>query len=314
MNIIVVDEVHDILIDKLQDKSFHVDYKPYITENEAKQVIHNYHGIIIRSKFLLSREFLQKATRLKFIGRVGAGLENIDVSYANKTGIVCINSPEGNRNAVGEQALGMLLSIMNNLNKSDIEVRKGIWKREENRGNEIKNKTVGIIGYGNTGSAFAEKLKGFSCNVLAYDKYKFNFSNDYVKEASLEEIFDEADIVSLHIPLTEETHYLVDDNFINRFRKQFWLINTSRGKIINTGQLVKNLQNGKITGAALDVLELEKTNFEELHQTEQLPEYFQQLIQLNNVILTPHIAGWTHESNKKLSEVMANKIIHHLNF
>jgi D-3-phosphoglycerate dehydrogenase len=314
MNIIVVDEVHDILIDKLQDKSFHVDYKPYITENEAKQVIHNYHGIIIRSKFLLSREFLQKATRLKFIGRVGAGLENIDVSYANKTGIVCINSPEGNRNAVGEQALGMLLSIMNNLNKSDIEVRKGIWKREENRGNEIKNKTVGIIGYGNTGSAFAEKLKGFSCNVLAYDKYKFNFSNDYVKEASLEEIFDEADIVSLHIPLTEETHYLVDDNFINRFRKQFWLINTSRGKIINTGQLVKNLQNGKITGAALDVLELEKTNFEELHQTEQLPEYFQQLIQLNNVILTPHIAGWTHESNKKLSELMANKIIHHLNF
>lgn len=314
MNILVVDEVHDILIEKLQDKSFHVDYNPYITENEAKQVIHNYHGIIIRSKFLLYKEFLQKATNLKFIGRVGAGLENIDVSYANKTGIVCINSPEGNRNAVGEQALGMLLSIMNNLNKSDIEVRKGIWKREENRGNEIKNKTVGIIGYGNTGSAFAEKLKGFSCNVLAYDKYKFNFSDDYVKEASLEKIFDEADIVSLHIPLTDETHYLVNDNFINRFRKQFWLINTSRGKIINTGQLLKNLQNGKITGAALDVLELEKTNFEELHQTEQLPEYFQQLIQMNNVILTPHIAGWTHESNKKLSEVMANKIIHHFNF
>jgi D-3-phosphoglycerate dehydrogenase len=311
MNILIVDKVHDILIEKLQEKSFQVDYKPDITEKEAKEIIHFYHGIIIRSKFILSKDFLKEATKLEFIGRVGAGLENIDISFARKKGIVCINSPEGNRNAVGEQALGMLLSLMNNLNKSDFEVRKGIWKREENRGYELKNQTVGIIGYGNTGSAFAEKLKSFNCNVIAYDKYKFNFSSDVVKEVSLEKIFDEADVISLHLPLTDETHYLVDNNFINHFRKNIWLINTSRGSIINTTQLVKNLKKGKIVGTALDVFELEKTNFEELHQTEQLPDYFQQLIQMNNVILTPHIAGWTHESNRKLSEVMANKIIHH---
>ncbi len=314
MNILIVDKVHDILIEKLREKSFHIDYKPDITKEEAKEIIPSYHGIIIRSKFILSKDILQKVSNLKFIGRVGAGLENIDVSFANKKGIVCLNSPEGNKNAVGEQALGMLVAILNNFNKSDIEVRKGIWKREENRGNELKNKTVGIIGYGNTGGAFAQKLKGFNCNVLAYDKYKFNFSSDLVKEVTLEQIFEEADIVSLHLPLTDETHYLVDENFINRFRKSFWLINTSRGSIVNTNHLVKELQKGKIAGAALDVLELEKTSFEELHQMEQLPDYFRQLIQMNNVILTPHIAGWTHESNRKLSEVMANKIIHHFYF
>jgi D-3-phosphoglycerate dehydrogenase len=310
MNILIVDKVHDILIEKLQEKSFHIDYKPDITEDEAKKIIHCYHGIIIRSKFILSKNFLEKASKLKFIGRVGAGLENIDVSFAREKGVTCLNSPEGNRNAVGEQALGMLLSLMNNLNKSDIEVRKGIWKREENRGNELKNQTVGIIGYGNTGSAFAEKLKGFNCNVIAYDKYKYNFSDDHqVKEVTLDQIYDEADILSIHLPFTDETHYMVDNSFISHFRKYFWLINTSRGQIINTNHLVKNIKNGKITGAALDVLELEKSNFEELHETEQFPEYYQSLIQMNNVILTPHIAGWTHESNRKLSEVMANKII-----
>jgi len=314
MNILIVDKVHDILIEKLQEKSFHIDYKPDITEEETEKIIQSYHGIIIRSKFILAKDILEKASQLKFIGRVGAGLENIDVSFAREKGIVCLNSPEGNRNAVGEQALGMLLSLMNNLNKSDFEVRKGIWKREENRGTELKNLTVGIIGYGNTGSAFAEKLQGFNCNVIAYDKYKFNFSNDLVKEVALEKIFDEADIVSLHLPLTDETHYLVEDNFINHFRKNIWLINTSRGSIINTSKLAKSLQQGKIAGAALDVFELEKTNFEELHQTEELPDYFKQLIQMNNVILTPHIAGWTHESNRKLSDVMANKVIRHFYF
>jgi D-3-phosphoglycerate dehydrogenase len=314
MNILIVDKVHDILIEKLKEKSFHIDYKPDITKAETEKIIHSYHGIIIRSKFILAKDILEKASQLKFIGRVGAGLENIDVSFARENGIVCLNSPEGNRNAVGEQALGMLLSLMNNLNKSDFEVRKGIWKREENRGTELKNLTVGIIGYGNTGSAFAEKLQGFNCNVIAYDKYKFNFSSSLVKEVILEKIFDEADIVSLHLPLTDETHYLVDDNFLNHFRKNIWLINTSRGSIINTIKLVKSLQQGKIAGAALDVFELEKSNFEELNQTEEMPDYFKQLIQMNNVILTPHIAGWTHESNRKLSDVMANKIIRHFYF
>lgn len=311
MDILIVDKVHDILIEKLEEKAYNLDYRFDISEKEAFEIIHKYDGIIIRSKFSLSKDFLSKAKKLKFIGRVGAGLENIDTAFAIEKGILCLNSPEGNRNAVGEQALGMLLSLMNNLNKADIEVKNGIWKREENRGHELTEKTIGIIGYGNMGSAFAEKLKGFGNNVIAYDKYKHNFSDNYVREVSLETIFDETDVLSIHVPLTDETYYMVDGDFINQFRKPFWLINTARGSVINTLHLVENLEYGKINGAALDVLELEKANFEELHQLEKLPEYFQRLIQFKNVILSPHVAGWTHESNRKLSEVMANKIIHH---
>ncbi|MGM0496728.1 MAG: NAD(P)-dependent oxidoreductase [Bacteroidota bacterium] len=311
MDILIVDKVHNILIEKLQKESFHLDYRYDISGEEAFEIIHKYDGIIIRSKFSLSKEFLSRAKKLKFIGRVGAGLENIDLSFAKENGIVCLNSPEGNRNAVGEQTLGMLLSLMNNLNKADIEVKNGLWRREENRGHELTNKTIGIIGYGNMGSAFAEKLKGFGNNIIAYDKYKNNFSDKYVKEVKLETIYDETDVLSLHVPLTDETYYMVDNDFIQHFRNPFWLINTARGSVINTRHIVENLKKGKIKGAALDVLELEKANFEELHQSEKLPEYFQQLIQMHNVILSPHIAGWTHESNRKLSEVMADKIIHH---
>jgi len=311
MDILIVDKVHDILIEKLQKKSYTIDYRHDISEKEAFEIIHKYDGIIIRSKFSLSKEFLSKASKLKFIGRVGAGLENIDISFAKENGILCLNSPEGNRNAVGEQALGMLLSLMNKLNKADIEVKNGIWKREENRGHELTDKNIGIIGYGNMGSAFAEKLKGFGNNVIAFDKYKNNFSDDYVREVSLETIYNEADVLSLHVPLTDETYYMVNNDFIQQFRKPFWLINTARGSVVNTLHLVNNLENEKIKGAALDVLELEKANFEELHQSEKLPEYFKQLIQFKNVILSPHVAGWTHESNRRLSEVMANKIIHH---
>ena len=309
MHILIIDNVHDILIQKLREKQCHVDYKPSITKKEAEKILPYYNGIIIRSKFPLNKEFLSYGKKLQFIGRVGAGLENIDQAFAKEKGIICLNSPEGNKTAVGEQALGMLLSVMNNINNSDKEVRQGLWKREENRGNELSALTVGIIGYGNMGSAFARTLKGVGCNVIAYDKYKYDFSDEYVREVTLDQLQDESDVLSIHIPLTEETNYMINRRFIQQFRKPIWFINTSRGKIVHTEEIVSELENGKIKGAALDVLELEKTNFEELHETDNLPGYFKKLIHMNNVLLTPHIAGWTHESNRKLSEVMANKII-----
>ncbi len=309
MKVLIVDTVHDILLSKLKEKGFIVDYKPQITEKEAKNQVPEYTGIIIRSKFKIDKEFIDTGKNLRFIGRVGAGLENIDIQYASTKKIKCFNSPEGNRDAVGEHALGMILSLMNKINTAHLEVKKGIWQRGKNRGMEIKNKTVGIVGYGNMGSAFAEKLKGMSCRIIAYDKYKFGFSKEYIQEVQLAQIFDESDILSLHVPLTEETFYMVDDEFFKSFRKPIFIINTARGAVVKTEDLVKNLKNNKVLGAALDVLEFEKTSFEELHQTNQLPEYFKELTKMENVILSPHIAGWTHESNRKLSEIIANKII-----
>ena len=234
-------------------------------------------------------------------------MENIDLAFAETAGVQCFNSPEGNRDAVGEHTLGMLLSLMNNLNRADRQVRAGKWNREENRGTEIKGKTIGIIGYGNMGSAFAQRLRGFEVRVISYDKYKKEYSDGNTKETVLEEIFDVADIVSMHIPLTDETLYMCDAEFFQRFRKNIWFINTSRGSVVNTEALVEQIKSGKLNGAALDVLEYESSSFEIL--SENFPEAFRFLTQSDKVILTPHIAGWTVESNVKLAKVLVDKIL-----
>lgn len=309
LHVLFVDSTHNKLPEKLTQAGFICDYNPDINPTEIINVISKYDGVIIRSKIKIDKNIIDHAKNLKFIGRVGAGLENIDVTYAVQKGIKCFNSPEGNRDAVGEQALGMLLTLFNNIIKSDSEVRNGKWIREGNRGLEIKGKTIGIIGYGNMGSAFAQRLKGFEANVIAYDKYKFNYSNEFITEKTMDDLFNQTDILSLHVPLTEETQFMVNNEYINRFKKDIYIINTSRGKVLKTDDLVKNMKTGKVLGAALDVLEYEQVSFENLHSANDLPEAFQYLIKSNKTVLTPHIAGWTHESNIKLSEFLADKII-----
>ena len=310
MKILVVDHIHTILVELFQGSGHECDYRPDIRPDEITHALKNYNGIIIRSKIKLTKEIIQQCPDLKFIGRVGAGMENIDTECAENKGIACFNSPEGNRDAVGEHALGMLLCLMNNLFRAHNEVKSGLWKREENRGFEIKGKTIGIIGYGNMGSSFARKLSGFEAEVIAYDKYKSNYSDQYVQETGMDEIFSLTDILSLHVPLTAETHHLVNDEYIRKFKKKIYILNTARGKVVDTGALVKHLNTGKIIGAGLDVLEYESLSFENLHK-ETLPDDFRYLTQSDKVILSPHIAGWTHESNYKLSEILAEKIIRH---
>ncbi len=305
--ILLIDQVHPLIQKELTSHGFSCEQFSGESREDLKAVIGNYFGVIIRSRFRLDREILEKAKKLKFIGRVGSGLENIDVSYALQSGITCLNSPEGNRVAVGEHASGMLLSLFNQLNRADREVRQGIWNREGNRGIEIQGKTIGIIGYGNTGSAFARCLKGFDANVISYDKYKSNFRDDVTEEVSMDEIFSTADVLSLHVPLTDETRYLVDTPYLNRFNKKILLINTSRGNVVNTGDLVTALKSGKVMGAALDVLEYEADSFEAL--SSDLPDDLNYLMASDKVILSPHIAGWTNESNIKLAEVLVEKIL-----
>ena len=305
--VLIIDEVHPLIIEELTANGYSCDFFPEYGREDFIRIIGQYSGVIVRSKIRLDKEILSRAQMLKFIGRVGSGLENIDVAYAQERGIVCFNSPEGNRDAVAEHAVGMLLSLMNHLNRADREVRDSIWIREGNRGTEIKGKTVGIIGYGNTGSAFARRLKGFEVNVISYDKYKTGYSDGNTREATLNEIFDLADILSLHIPLTEETTFLIGTSFLTRFRKPVWLMNTSRGRVVKTSDLVEALKSGKVIGAALDVLEYEDSSFEALSQT--LPDDLRYLMESDNVILTPHIAGWTHESDVKLARVLVEKIL-----
>jgi len=307
--ILIIDDVHPVLSDKLSEAGYDCDYMPDNTKTETENVIGNYFGLVVRSRFAIDKSIIDKAGELKFIGRLGSGLENIDTGFAYKKGIKCINSPEGNKDAVGEHALGILLALSNNLCRADREVRQGIWKRKENRGNEIQGRTVGIIGYGNTGSAFAKKLQGFEVDMIAYDKYKNGYGNDLVRECSMKEIFQKTDILSLHIPLTEETLFLVNDKYLKNFSRNIILINTSRGKIVKTDDLVKNLASGRVSGAALDVLEYESSSFEDLHKSDKLPEAYKYLASSDKVVLTPHIAGLTYESNKKLAEVLADKII-----
>ena len=262
---------------------------------------------MIRSRFKIDKTFLDKAVNLQFIARVGAGLESIDCEYAESKGVHLIAAPEGNRNAVGEHALGMLLSLFNNLNKADKEVRSGHWNRESNRGHELDGKTVGIIGYGNMGKSFAKKLRGFEVEVLCYDILN-DVGDENARQVPLSELQQKADVISLHTPWTPLTDKMVNAEFINAFAKPFWLINTARGKSVVTEDLVAALQNKKILGAGLDVLEYEKLSFEHLFEGEK-PAAFEYLLQTDNVILTPHIAGWTVESKVKLAQVIADKIV-----
>ena len=303
MKILFIDTVHPFLKQELEKQNHICDAAYDKSKTEIQEIIHEYQGIIIRSRFKIDEKFIDYGSNLQFIARAGSGLENIDTIYANSKNINCYNAAEGNRQAVAEHTLGMLLSLFNNLNRADLEVRNGIWKREENRGIELAGKTVAIIGYGNNGSAFAEVLKGFNVKISAYDKYL----KDYPYKSTMETIYKEADIVSLHIPLTEETSYLVDDNFINSFEKDIYLINTARGKCTNTKHLVAALENGKIKGTCLDVLEYEKTSFENLSQ-KGLTNDMQYLINSKNTVLSPHIAGWTHESDIKIAQLLFKKI------
>jgi len=303
MKILFIDTVHPFLKQELEKQDYICDTAYDKSKTKIQKIIHNYQGVIIRSRFIIDKEFIDYASELKFIARAGSGLENINVTYAESKNINCYNAAEGNRKAVAEHALGMLLSLFNNLNKVDQEVRNGIWKREENRGRELAQKTIGIIGYGNNGAAFAEVLKGFDVTILAYDKYL----TKYPYQSTMESIYKQADIVSLHVPLTSETAYLVNNDFIHKFEKDFYLINTARGKCVNTKDLVSALEKGKIKGACLDVLEYEKTSFENLSQ-EGFTAELQYLMDSPKTILSPHIAGWTRESNVKISEVLLKKI------
>lgn len=308
MKILHLDTNHPLMIKQLAEKGFenHEDYTSSKMEIEKK--IHLYDGIILRSRFSIDKSFLEKATNLKFIGRVGAGLENIDCEFAESKGIMLISSPEGNRNAVGEHTLGMLLALLNKFKKVGKEIENGKWLREENRGWELDYKTVGIIGYGNMGKSFAKKLRGFDCKVICYD-IKPDVGDENAEQVSLEEFFKQADVVSLHTPQTPQTLKMINTNFINQFSKPFWFLNTARGKSVVTEDLVKALKSGKILGAGLDVLEYEKSSFEDFFTEENLPSPFKFLLNADNVILTPHIAGWTIESKTKLAQVIVDKIV-----
>jgi len=307
IKILHIDSNHPLLLEQLQQAGFinHEDFKSSKEEVETK--IHEYNGIIIRSRFKIDKTFLDKAVNLQFIARVGAGLESIDIDYATARGIHLIAAPEGNRNAVGEQTLGTLLSLFNNLNKADNEIKSGHWNRESNRGHELDGKIVGIIGYGNMGKSFAKKLRGFDVEVLCYDILD-NVADANAIQVTLKKLQQEADVLSLHIPWTPETDKMVNTDFINAFTKSFWLLNTSRGKNVVTADLVTALKSGKVLGAGLDVLEYEKLSFEHLFHDNEIPEAFRYLLQADNVLLTPHIAGWTFESHERLAQVIADKI------
>ena len=306
MKILHLDSNHHLLLNQLNDLGFTNDEDYTSSKSEIESKISAYDGIIIRSRFTIDKTFLNAATNLKFIGRVGAGLENIDVEYATSKGVFLIAAPEGNRNAVGEHTLAMLLSLFNNLNKADSEVRNGQWLREENRGLELDGKTIGLIGYGNMGNAFAKKLKGFDVEVLCYD-IKSDLGNENAKQVSLKELQEKAEVVSLHTPQTSQTIGMVNKSFIEAFKNPFWLLNTARGKSVITNDLVDALKSGKVLGAGLDVLEYENASFEDLF-TSKMPEAFQYLITAENVILTPHIGGWTTESHIKLAQTIVDKI------
>lgn len=306
MKILHLDTNHPLLIEQLNALGFQNDEDYTSSKSEIEVKIHAYDGIIIRSRFTIDKPFLDAATNLKFIGRVGAGLENIDCDYAASKGIYLISAPEGNRNAVGEHTLGMLLSLFNKLNKADCEVKEGKWLREDNRGFELDGKTVGIIGYGNMGKAFSKKLRGFDITVLCYD-IQDNVGDENAQQVTLAELQKQSDVVSLHTPQTTLTTNMVNTEFVNAFSKPFWLLNTARGKSVVTADLVSALKSGKILGAGLDVLEYEKASFEDLFSN-KLPEAFQYLIDSDNVILTPHVAGWTVESHEKLAQTIVDKI------
>lgn len=307
MNLLIVDDIHEILLEKLKKAGISFTYKPDANREEAEKLILSHEGLIIRSKFQVDQNFIDINPNLRLIGRAGAGMDNIDENYASSKGIYLIPANEGNRDAVGEHMIGMLLSLMNNLNKGDKEIRNGLWKREENRGYELKGRTVALIGYGHNGQAMAKKLSGFDVKVIAYDKYKTGFSDQYASEVSMEEVVKQADILSFHIPLTRETKGMIDDEYLFHFRKPIFFLLGARGGIVKVPAVLKKLDEGKIIAAAFDVLPVEKFPL----LAEQ--DWYLDLVSRENVLLSPHVAGWTFESYYKLSEVLADKIISYLN-
>jgi len=301
--ILIADDIHPIFIEQVEAAGYQCDYLPLIKPDEALQIIGDYAGLVIRSKFNVDRTVIDAGKNLRFIARAGAGLDNIDEAYAVQKGIKLINASEGNMDAVGEHCIGLLLALMNNFIIADAEIRAGSWKRETNRGFELKGKTVGIIGYGFMGKSFAKKLSGFEVNVIAYDKYKTGFSDQYAREVSMEEIVRHSDVLSLHVPLTAETKGLVNEEYLFHFKKPIFFINASRGKVAEVRAILNAIKQGKILGAGLDVLEVER--FPALAEQ----KWFDELKNSNKVILTPHIAGWTFDSYRRISEVMAEKLI-----
>jgi len=300
--ILIVDDLHPVFKERAKLLGFEVDDRPLISREETMEVIKDYTGIAVRTKFRIDKTLFDAATNLEFVARAGAGLDNIDEVIAKERGIKLLNAPEGNMDAVGEHATGLLLSLMNNFRNADQQIRNGKWDREGNRGYELKGKTVGIIGYGFMGKSFAKKLKGFEVNVIAYDKYKTGFSDDFAKEVSMEEIVRQSDVLSLHIPLTSETRQMVNEEYLFHFRKPIFFINTARGEIVNTTAVLAALNQGKILGAGLDVLEAEK--FPLLG----LQDWYADIVATEKVILTPHVGGWTFDSYRKISEVLAEKL------
>lgn len=305
MKILHVDSNHPSLIPMLI-KNGHVNHSDFISsKHDIGLVIKNYDGLILRSRFTIDKEFIDKAINLKFIARVGSGIENIDSKYAKTKNIEVISSPEGNSNAVGEHAMGLLLSLLNNINTSSAQVKKGLWFREQNRGHELEGKTVAILGLGNTGKSFAKKIAAFNCNVIFHD-INDDIKSDIAKKSTLDDIYENADVLSLHLPHTKLTFNLFNKTFIEKFNKPFWLLNTSRGSIVNTADLIEALKTNKVLGAGLDVLDIESSSFTEIINDKN--EDFHKLNSFKNVIITPHIAGWTFESNIKLSKIVVNKI------
>lgn len=300
--ILIVDDLHPAFRESATEMGYEVHDRPQITRRETLQIIAEYTGIAVRTKFLIDKELMEAGTNLKFIARAGAGLDNIDEVFAIQKNIRLLNAPQGNMDAVGEHAVGLLLNLMNNIRNADIEVRNGIWNREGNRGFELRGRTVGVIGYGFMGRSFAKKLAGFDVNVIAYDKYKTGFSDAYAKEVSMEEIVKHSDVISLHVPLTNETRQMVDEEYLLHFRKPIFLINTARGEVVSTKAVLSAIQNNKILGAGLDVLEVEK--FPALGTQ----DWYTELISSGKIILTPHVGGWTFESYRKISEVLADKL------
>jgi D-3-phosphoglycerate dehydrogenase len=305
MKILLLDKNHPLITEQLLAKNYILEEDFTSSYDEVCRKIENYDGIIIRSRIPLDKNFLEKAKNLKFIARVGAGMENIDIPVAQKLGIQLINSPEGNRDSVAEHVMGMLLILMNRLFIASQEVKKGIWLREENRGDELLGKTVGLIGYGNMGKATAKRLSGFGCNVIFHDILP-GLSDEYATQVSLDELKEKAEVLSLHIPLTEDSYYLIDGYFISAMKNDFYFVNTARGKNVETKSLVEAIKSGKVKGACLDVLEYEKSSFENL-ETEN--ENLQFLLESDKVIVTPHIAGWTIQSKEKLAQVIVDKIL-----
>ena len=301
---LIIDLMHESITPLLEEIGWKADYRPDIKRAEILKIIPQYEGLIVRSKTAIDQEIIERANKLRWIARAGAGLDQLDTEALEEKGIRVVNAPEGNRDALGEHAITILLTLLNKVHLADRDIRRGTWDREAMRGTELMGKTISIIGYGNMGQAFARRLQGFGVEVLAYDKYKKSYGNEFAREASLEEIFDKTDILSLHVPLTEETHFMLDHAYLSRFKKDIYLLNTARGKNISLKTLAEALEKGRLKGAALDVLENEKINQFSVEQQ----HYFNQLIQSDKVVFTPHVGGWTFESYEKINQVLVSKI------